>query len=93
MCRVGGAYHKIHRPALSVYSRGSHEVAKSYRDNLTEFHKRGRTHEWAHVPCLQRKQEGYGLQTIVPPVNKIALRSEGERDGTCVGSHVRAMNM
>lgn len=46
-----------------------------------------------HVPRLQRKQEGHGLQTIVPAVNKIALKSEGEREGTRVGSHVRAMNM
>ena len=31
--QCGRAYHKIHRPALSVYSRGSHEAARSYQDS------------------------------------------------------------
>jgi hypothetical protein len=57
----GRAYHKIHRPALSVYSRGSHEAEKSYRDSLMKAHQGGRTDAWVHVPCLEREEEGYRL--------------------------------
>src|SRR6267154_2312236 len=83
MCRTDKkAYHRTHRPELSVYSHGFREAARSYRGTLIESPSRCMRYGEAHAPCLERKKKRDSLETIMSPVHKVSLRkNKGVREG------------
>jgi hypothetical protein len=96
MCRTEKkAYHRTHRPELSVYFHGFREAARSYRGNLIEkARQNGMIYSEAHAPCLERKKERHSLETIMSSVHKVSLgKNKRVRGETFRVSHARAMNM